>query len=95
MKRYRSKPTEIEAYRMTHEVLDAHILDQHELPGVTVVASNSHPERRLVHSSRQYVTTAQGQKVYVEPGEWIVKEPDGSGFYPISDAIFASKYSEI
>jgi hypothetical protein len=32
--------------------------------------------------------TAHGQRVYLEPGDWIRAEPDGRGHYPIKADIF-------
>jgi hypothetical protein len=93
--RYRSKPTEIEAYQLTKELIAAHVLDKVPLPGVRMMGSNRHPERREVWSTRQCVTTIQGQRVYVEPGEWIVREPDCVHYYPIADDVFHRKYEPI
>lgn len=90
--RYRSKPFEIDAYQLTSELIAAYLFDKAELPGVTVTASHCHPGRREVFSTRQYVTTLQGEHVFVEPGEWIVKEFSGDGYYPIADAAFQAKY---
>lgn len=93
--KYRSKPTEIEAYRLTKELIAAHVLDKAPLPGVRVASSNAHPGRREVWGTRQYVTTIQKQRVYVEPGEWIVQEPDGVHYYPIADDVFLRKYEPV
>ena len=35
-----------------------------------------------------WVITAQGSRVYVSVGEWIVDEGCGTRFYPIADAVF-------
>ena len=90
--RYRSKPSEVEAYQLTAERIAAHLLDEAPLPGVRVTSSNIHRGRREVWGTSQSVTTIQGQDVPVSPGEWIVQEPDGVHYYPISDAIFRAKY---
>lgn len=39
-----------------------------------------------------HVVTTQGARVPVRPGEWVVAEPDGSGHYPIDDAMFRHLY---
>lgn len=39
-----------------------------------------------------YVITAHGQRAYLEPGDFIVKEPDGSGHYPVKPKIFAKRW---
>lgn len=90
--RYRSKPSEIEAYQLTDALIAAHILDGAPLPGVRVASSNSHRERREVWGTSQYVKTIQGQEVKVSPGEWIVQERDGVHYYPIADDVFRRKY---
>lgn len=93
--RYRSIPSEIEAYQLTKELLHAHVLDGVLLPGVEITGATYHQERRTVSKTRQCVTTIQGQRVFVEPGEWIVQEPDGIHYYPIADDVFRLKYEPI
>jgi hypothetical protein len=45
---------------------------------------------------RAYVVTAHEQKVYLEPGDWIVAEPGvPNRFYPIKPEIFSSTYEAI
>lgn len=40
-------------------------------------------------------TAHQGQIVLLEPGDWIVKEPNGDGYYPIKDEIMKKLYDEV
>jgi hypothetical protein len=42
-----------------------------------------------------YVMTAHGQKTYIKPGDWIIPEPDGRGFYPVKPDIFAATYEPV
>lgn len=45
---------------------------------------------------RAYVVTAHEQKVYLEPGDWIVAEPGKPNrFYPIKPDIFAETYERV
>lgn len=45
---------------------------------------------------RPHVTTAQGQHVAVNPGDWIIKEPEGqSGYYPCKPDVFAATYEPV
>jgi co-chaperonin GroES (HSP10) len=37
---------------------------------------------------KAYVITAHSQRVYLQPGDWIIGEPNGVGHYPIKAAIF-------
>lgn len=39
-----------------------------------------------------YVVTVHGQRCYIEPGDWIVPEPDRVHYYPIKPDIFALTY---
>lgn len=39
-----------------------------------------------------YVVTTHGQRCYIEPGDWIIPEPDGVHFYPCKPDIFAATY---
>lgn len=39
-----------------------------------------------------FVTTAQGQKVEIKPGEYVADEPTGTGCYPISAEAFARRW---
>lgn len=51
--------------------------------------------QRSMIDSRMFVVTAQGRTVYVLPGEWIAKEPYGSGYYPIADHVMKKIYEQI
>lgn len=72
---FRSKPKVIDA--------EQYLPDQQLALVRGVHPANLHPI-----ADQPYVITAQGQRVFVQPGEWIVDEGDGVHFYPIADAIF-------
>lgn len=40
-------------------------------------------------------TMHKGQVVRIEPGDWVLPEPDGEHFYPCKPDIFASTYEEV
>lgn len=42
-----------------------------------------------------YVVTAHGQKTLVTPGDWIIAEPDGRGYYPCKPDIFEKTYEPV
>lgn len=42
-----------------------------------------------------YVVTIHGQRCYIEPGDWIIPEPDGVHYYPCKPDIFAATYEPI
>ena len=48
--------------------------------------------KSLACSGNHVVKTIQGQEVPVSVGEWIVKEENGPGYYPIDDAEFQRLY---
>lgn len=37
---------------------------------------------------KYYVVTAHNQQVFLTPGDWVVAEPGGRGYYPIKADIF-------
>lgn len=39
-----------------------------------------------------YVTTTHGHPTPIAYGNWIIREPNGNGFYPCEDAIFRAEY---
>jgi hypothetical protein len=44
---------------------------------------------------KYYVITAHAQRVYLVPGDWILPEPDGEGYYPCKDDIFKATYEPV
>lgn len=58
-----------------------------------------HPAVRCTHqgsvpSTTLYeITTRQGLSG-IDPGDWIITEPDGAGFYPCKPAIFEKRWEE-
>lgn len=50
---------------------------------------------RTEEGGRAYVVTVHQQKVYLEPGDWILPEPDGEHFYPVKPDIFAATYEPV
>lgn len=43
---------------------------------------------RTEEDGRSYVMTIHKQKVYLEPGDWILPEGDGIHYYPVKPDIF-------
>lgn len=67
----------------------------HQLPfptGLHIEDVSDDPARP---SHRFYVITTQGQRVYVQPGEYVVKEPDGNGYYPCEATIFEREHDPV
>jgi hypothetical protein len=61
-------------------------------PGVTIPGVYPPVEGEL---PRHYVRTAHHQVVFLEPGDWVVQEPDGRGAYPVKPDIFAATYEPV
>lgn len=41
---------------------------------------------------RAYVVTIHGQSVTLEPGDWVIQEPDGIHYYPCKPDIFVRRW---
>ncbi len=91
MPKFRRKPTEITAEQFTGEGpdpkgvyrMDAAITDVQDLEPIKIEAN------------APFVTTIHGQAVYLEPGDWIVPEPDGVHYYPVKNEIFRNTYEPV
>jgi len=46
----------------------------------------------MFESGMAWVTTIQGQRVKIFPGEWVVAESDGKHFYPVANSVFQTLY---
>ena len=58
-------------------------------PGVEMEDNSNDPERKQQYGRYAfYVVTAHKQRVYIEPGDYIVREPDGNGYYPCKAEVF-------
>lgn len=84
MNTYISKPTEIQAYQLTNDLIEQAISGGGHGSGLFLFDP--------LDLNSMYVNTTQGRKVPVSVGEWIVTEPDGNGQYPIADHVFKEKY---
>lgn len=59
--------------------------------------AGDHPQVALYYFADgpgQAVLGAQG-KSRVNSGDWIIKEPQGNGFYPCKPDVFAAKYEAV
>ncbi len=53
------------------------------------------PGVKLRYGKDPYVTTIQGQQVFIKPGEWIIQEGDGVHAYPCDPEVFKKRYDPI
>jgi hypothetical protein len=42
-----------------------------------------------------YVTTIQGRRVKLSPGEWVITEPDGIHHYPCDPDVFRKQFDPV
>jgi len=73
MAKFRKKPQEFVAHQWQGP--------NSSVPGIEAVYNKE------TDTDSYFVTTAHGQRVYLERGDWVVPEPNGNGFYPIKDSI--------
>ena len=76
--KFKTKPVEIEAVQW---------FKAGDHPAVIFAASLVHPGV----TDKYVVKGAQGHST-VNPGDWIIAEPRGDGFYPCNPEVFAAKY---
>jgi hypothetical protein len=91
---FRKKPVEIEAHQITRKVIEAHILDKHELPfGLSLSGSNWHQDNRQVYSWRLGIETLEGRMAVAED-DWVIKSVAGE-LYPCKPEIFEKTYEAV
>lgn len=90
--RFRSKLVEIEATQW---------FPGKAVPGVQAeecwaeIGHRSGTPQRFRQPDLYYVVTIHGQKAYLEPGDWVVTEPDGEHYYPVKPDIFAVRWEPL
>lgn len=91
---FKKKPVEIEAHQITKELVEAHILDKHEMPfNLHISNCDYHPERRVVYKWRLGIDTLEG-RMQVSEGDWIIKGVAGE-LYPCKPDIFEKTYEAV
>lgn len=91
MPKYRKKPVEVEAVQFEVD----HILGIKPMPAGVVTEYEGDPGSLEGQRVRYYVVTIQYQKVCIQPGEWVITEPDGVHHYPCSDEVFRNTYDAV
>ena len=84
MKKYRSKPVEIEAIQLDDDIEVAENIE-----GIT-----NKQVRLAVEDPLQMVARTLNGQVIVTPGDWIIKGLEGE-FYPCKDSVFQKKYEVV
>ena len=56
-----------------------------------------HPSVKEVGGGFDFKGQVRGMQGWsgVNPGDWIITEPDGSGYYPCNPDVFAAKYEPV
>lgn len=78
-------------FRSKPKVIDA---EQYLPEQQRALVRGVHPANVQEYANQPYVITAHRQRVFIEPGDWIIAELDGRGFYPCKPDIFAATYEE-
>lgn len=89
MARFRKRPVEVEAEQW---------FPGRDVPGVEmyqppdfVIGGRGQGEQRFAQKPYPVAIGKQGQ-VRVDPGDWIIREMDGSGYYPCKPDVFERTY---
>ena len=97
MKKYQAKKRKIieaEQFLPPQQIPEG-VMNVYEAPrGATNVPAQVAVKGTGIYTGQ--IQTAQGEYVFVRPGEWIVKEEGHpERYYPIADEIFQELYSEV
>ena len=86
--KFRKKPVIIEAVQwfpgIDHPGVNGN--DPNLLCGCIMLGGPNKPHIHTIHT---------GQIVLVEPGDWIISEPDGEHYYPCKPDIFEATYDPV
>lgn len=85
-RKYRAKPLIIEAAQFNGFYATPYPY------GVMMEDNSNNPERGKRY---QFYVVSHGQRINIEINDWVITEPDGSGYYPCKPDIFKAKYELI
>ena len=83
LKPYVAKPVEIQAVRLTRE-------NAEEMR--KFIGENNYDANRNKFDPYNILLRNKHGDVQLNVGDWLVKEADGSGYYPCDDVTFSAKY---
>lgn len=84
--KYRSKPVIVEAVQWNKPG---------DHPAVCAVEHFNTSARPAAWEIEGYSVRGKQGWSCVNPGDWIITEPDGSGHYPCADSVFRAKYEPV
>jgi len=86
--KYRKKPIVVEAVQF-----DPFGVHQYQLPkGVSACGTG---DNYGYEGTQFWVTTIQGVRTPITPGEWVILEADGEHAYPCAADVFAATYDPV
>lgn len=88
MKKFKSKAIEIEAIQWNGE-------NTQEIIGLDPAYFNHRAKTQHHRSTEKLMVKSAHGFVEVSVGDWIIKEPQGAGFYPCNKVLFEKRYEEI
>ena len=89
--RFRKKPIEIEAWQY-----DATLVEDQRGVCRCETGNGNGPHLHTMHLvARSDDGREIYQTVFLQPGDWIVPEPDGTHYYPIKPIVFANTYDPV
>lgn len=89
MAKFRRRPEIIEAEQWFPGKPVVGVYQDAPLPAETHEFMGTTPEQE---APRFFVTTIHGQRAFLAPGDWVIPEPKGDGYYPCKDEVFRSRY---
>jgi hypothetical protein len=90
MPKYRKRPVVVEAEQWFPGRHVAGVEFEVSLHAIDIVADGGTATSQTY--GRHYVTTIHGQRAYLRPGNWVIKESDGVHSYPCDAAEFERIY---
>jgi hypothetical protein len=86
--KFRSRPAVIEAEQWW---------PGREIPGVQWEKEYTVEDADVGRRVREgpYVLTAHRERAHLSPGDWVIKEPKGDGYYPCKPAVFMKRWEPL
>lgn len=88
MATYRRKPTTVEAFQWNGPSLE-------NMHAMEAFLSPQHGLENLKTGTLTFGVTKSQSQATIQPGDWIIRETDGSGFYPCAADVFAATYEMV
>ena len=89
VKQFRKKPVVVEAEQWFP---GKEVKGVFAVTSTAVIGGRGHGRQEFPQEPRAAVTTIHGQVAYLEPGDWVITEPDGIHHYPCKPDIFDKTY---